>query len=473
MEQEERSLPLCAHDTSKELSKHKSDEAKDAVLVSGSLWHAIWIMSWPLLLLMLSNAVVGVVDVSLAQIFGASSQAAVGVADQIVFLFVALILSISIGTNALVSRALGAREVGLAMITQGQSLLLSGLLGIFLASSSLLLSGNLMHLFVPDLYVAALAKPYLSIYALYFIPFSFLCIVNAGFRADGDARTPLLVVLTMTVINVIGDFWFVYGPWHGLGIRGLACAGLIASISGALIACYKLNHSHLKDSMHKLWPANYSILLKLIKISVPAALQRMAWNFSVFALFYTLRHCPQPTAAIAAWTIGIRVESFLFMPMFALGQAVSSIVGQNLGAKEDERAFRAGWNVSWLGFWAMLICGILLFIFAPRLAAVMTADHYAIAYTTSYLQICALAQPLQAMAMIFNGALQGAGDTRVPMWITIATHWLIRQPLAWLLAITCVLGPKGVWIAMALSSAASGLFNFWRYQSRAWERLRV
>ena len=74
---------------------------------------------------------------------------------------------------------------------------------------------------------------------------------------------------------------------------------------------------------------------------------------------------------------------------------------------------------------------------------------------------------------IFNGALQGAGDTRVPMWITIGTHWIIRQPLAWLLAITYALGPRGVWIAMSLSSAASGLLNLWRYQSRAWERLKI
>jgi putative MATE family efflux protein len=313
----------------------------------------------------------------------------------------------------------------------------------------------------------------LIIYAFYFLPFSFLSIVNAGFRADGDAKTPLLVVLTMTFFNVIGDFWFVYGPLHNLGIKGLAWAGFLSSIIAALVAWYKLNHSDLNGSLNKFLPVDKGILINLVKISVPAAMQRMAWNFSVFALFFTLKHCPGPTAAMAAWTIGIRVESFLFMPMFALGQAVSSVVGQNLGAKEDERAFQAGWNVSWLGFGLMLVCGFLLFLFSPLLASFMTNDHDSITYTISYLQMCALAQPLQAMAMILNGALQGAGDTKIPMWITIGTHWLVRQPLAWILAITCSLGPKGVWIAMALSSAASGLLNFWRYQSRAWERLRL
>src|ERR1700722_3030899 len=196
-----------------------SDPAPRAILVEGSLWHAIWIMSWPLLLLMIGNAVVGVVDINLAQVYGASAQAAVGVSDQVVFLFVALILSVSIGTNALVSRAFGARDRELATHTQGQALLMAMTMGLLLTGCALLFAGYLMHLFTPDANVNALCKPYLTIYALYFIPFSFLCIVNAGFRADGDAKTPLMVVLTMTLINVLGDFWFVYGPLHHLGIK--------------------------------------------------------------------------------------------------------------------------------------------------------------------------------------------------------------------------------------------------------------
>jgi putative MATE family efflux protein len=445
----------------------------EAALVGGNLWHTIWIMSWPLLLLMISNAIVGVVDVQVAQSFGASAQAAVGLADQIVFLFIAAVLAASIGTNALVSRALGAGELDKAIHVQGQALLFALLMGIVTTICSLLFTRNLLQFFSPDPTVSALATPYLAIYALYFLPFCFLCIVNAGFRAAGDARTPLLVVLSMTIVNVVGDYWFVYGPMNYLGIKGLAIAGFIASIVGALVAWYRLNKSLLKHSIKKLLPADYEILGKLVKISTPAALQRLTYNLSSFVLFFTLKHCINPTAALAAWTIGMRVEAFLFMPMFALGQAVSSIVGQNLGARESDRAYRAGWNVAWLGFVSMLICGTVLFITAPSLAAIMTNDHFSQEYTISYLRILAIAQPFQSFAMIFNGALQGAGDTRMPMWITLFTHWVIRQPLAWLLAITCHFGAAGVWTAMSLSAASSGLLNLWRFQSRAWEKLKL
>ena len=473
MEPEGNSSSLCANNASEDLTEHNSENASKAVLVSGSLWHAIWIMSWPLLLLMLSNAIVGIVDVQLAQTFGPSAQAAVGLGDQIVFLFVAVILAASVGTNALVSRAFGARDQEEATASHGQSLMFALWMGTILTIAGCLFSGNVMQWFAPDQLVAKLVQPYLIIYSLYFLPFSFLCIVNAGFRAAGDAKVPLLIVLVMTFVNVAADIWFVYGPLRSLGINGLAMSGFIASIIGASIAWFKLKGSVLKGSMRKLLPVNYPLLLKLIKISVPAALQRITWTMAIFAVFFTLKNCPNPTAALAAWTIGIRVESFLFMPMFALGQAVSSVVGQNLGAQEDERAFQAGWTVSWLGFAIMLVCGALLFIFSPTLARLMASDPDAIKYSTSYLQICALAQPLQAMSMIFNGALQGAGDTRVPMWITIFTQWFIRLPLSWFLAITCTLGPLGVWIAMSLSSAISGLLNLWRYQSRAWERLKL
>lgn len=449
------------------------DKEKQALLVRGNLWQAIWTMSWPLFLLMISNAVVGVVDVQLAQTFGASSQAAVGIADQIVFLFVAAALAASIGTNALVARALGAQEIEKAIRTHGQAILFAILTGACLTVCAILFAGNLMKFFSPDQSVLHLAKPYLIIYALYFVPFCFLCIVNAGFRASGNTKTPLLVVLSMTIVNVAGDYWFVYGPLRYLGIKGLAWAGFFASIVGASVAAYYLCRSILANSLKKLFPIDYHILHQLINISAPAALQRITWTLSVFVLFFTLKHCPDPTAALASWTIGIRLESFLFMPMFALGQAVSSIVGQSLGAHDYDRAYKAGWNVAWLGFSLMLACGALLFFNAPSLAGLMTNDSSALQYTISYLQVCALAQPLQAMAMIFNGALQGAGDTKIPMWITILMHWIVRQPLAWVLAITYSMGPIGAWIAAALSVSGSGLLNLWRFQSRAWEKLKL
>src|SRR5262249_3658094 len=154
------------------------------------------------------------------------------------------------------------------------------------------------------------------------------------------------------------------------------------------------------------------------------------------------------------------------MPMMALGLAVGSIVGQNLGAREVERAFKAGWHVTWIGIWMMLAMAAALIAFASPLAKIMSHDPITIAYTTSYLWVNALGDPFLSLGMVLSGALQGAGDTRNPMWITMTSHWIIRLPLAWVLAIPLAMGPMGVWISMSASIVLLGLCMAWRYQSR-------
>jgi len=193
----------------------------------------------------------------------------------------------------------------------------------------------------------------------------------------------------------------------------------------------------------------------------------------VFILFFILSRCAYPVQAIASWTIGIRVESILFMPLMALSMAVSSIVGQNLGARQDRRAFTAGWHVSWIGVVLMVVLGVFLFLGAGSLAQLMSHDPKTIEFTTNYLRINALAEPFLALGMILSGALQGAGDTRSPMWISITCHWVIRVPLLWLLALKMGYGPTGAWITMAISIIIMGLLMAWRYQSGTWLKVRV
>jgi Na+-driven multidrug efflux pump len=169
----------------------------------------------------------------------------------------------------------------------------------------------------------------------------------------------------------------------------------------------------------------------------------------------------------------MRVEGVVFMPLLALSMSVSSIVGQNLGAKQIERAVKAGWNVTNIGVVLMLILGGIMFLLADRLAAAMSHDVDTIAYVTDYLRVNACSEPFLALGMVLAGALQGAGDTKTPMWIGIATHWIFRMPVALLLVLVLHMGPRGCWIAMASSIVAMGLLTVWRYQSRGWIETRI
>jgi MATE family multidrug resistance protein len=278
-----------------------------------------------------------------------------------------------------------------------------------------------------------------------------------------------------TIVQICGDYLTVVCNWPvpGLGIRGIAISALCASSCAAAVGLTRLSRSPLSKSLGLLFPAHGQTMRRVLKVGLPTAFQRLSWATSVFVVFFVLSHCPSPTAALASWTIGMRVEALILMPMMALGMGVGAIVGQNLGAREIERAFKAGWHVSWIGIWMMIVMAAGLFCFAHPLAMLMSRDVTTIDYTTWYLRINAMGDPFLALGMILSGALQGAGDTRTPMWITMFSHWGLRLPLAWLLSLTFNLGPTGTWIAMSLSVIIMSLLMTWRYQSRAWIKTEI
>jgi len=446
-----------------------------APLAEGSLWRAIWVMSWPLMLMTMTSALIGMTDVYMAGKLGSANQAAVGTSEQVIFLYFVIILSASVGTTALVSRALGADNEKEARKCVAQSLLVSLGLGLLLCLLSWLGSSQILNLLHPPIDILQLGTPYLKIYGFSLIPLSIIWIVNAAFRASGDAKTPLLIVATQTGLNILGDYLCIFQNWPipGLGICGIAGAAVIADVVASVLALYRLSRSRLSIQLAEFFIINTDLIWRFVKISAPSVVQSTLRVLGTYVLFFTLRHCQHATQSIASWAIGMRIEGLIFMPMYALGLAVSSIVGQNLGAKQFERAVQAGWNVTGVGVSLMLLAGTALFLLAEPISHIMSNDADTIAFTTAYLRINAISEPFLAMNFVLGGALQGAGDTRSPMWITILCSWLIRLPLAWILAISCDLGTPGVWIAMTCSMICAGVFMAMRYGSRKWLATRI
>ena len=457
------------------LVDEKADSEAEDVLATGSLWKAIWTMSWPLLLTTTSSSLVGLVDVQMSRELGSAAQAAVGVSEQILFMFMVFIMATGVGTTALVSRAAGARESEEVDRCTGQSLSLSITMGVVLTCLCLWLSGSVISHAgnAPD--VAAAARQYLGFYAFVLIPFSINVIINSAFRAIGRAKAPLLIILVSTSITIAGDYLTIICNWPapGLGLRGIAGSGVLGSCAATIVALYMVLHSPIRNSLKCMLPFSKEYAIRILKVGLPSALNRLSWSLSVFVLFAILRHCDNATCAIASWTIGMRVEALIFMPLLALSLAVSSIVGQSLGAKQIDRAVKAGWQVTFIGIIMMVVLSLALFTGADFLAHHMSKDETTIGYTRSYLQVNAFSEPFLALAMVLSGALQGAGDTRTPMWITIFTNWFVRLPLAWVLAITMHYGPIGAWMAMATSIAMNGVLTTSWYRSKRWIKTTV
>ena len=450
-------------------------EKQKQPLVTGNLWRAIFTMSWPLLLTTIANSFVGICDVYVARFLGANIQAAVGLAEHVLFLFLLFILSVGVGSTAIVSRAFGANDNKAMIHATGQSFTLSIILGIGMTAAATLLGHYVLPFFTPSDQVLVPGRQYLIAYSFMLIPFSFTAIANAAFRAIGDSKTPLYIVSVMTAINIAGDLLTViYGwPVPNLGVLGIAYAALLASTVGTTLAIWAISRSPLRDSLKAIYPIDSKEIIRIARIGIPSALQRLAWSLSVFVVFFILARCPDSVSALASWTIGMRVESFIFMPLMALSLSVASIVGQNLGAGEIDRAFAAGWRVTWIGIWSMVVMGVVLYFAATPIALAMSNEPGTVRYTADYLRINALAEPFLALGMVLTGALQGAGDTKTPMWFTLICNWLIRIPIAYILALLLNMGPNGVWSAMVVSIVIQGFLIAWRYQSKGWLDLRV
>lgn len=385
------------------------------------------------------------------------------------------IFSISVGTTAIVSREFGEGNFAETQKGSAQSILLSIACGLTLALLALTCSKFMLPLFSSSPEVVALGSTYLGLFGFYLIPFSVVCIASASFRAIGDARTPLLIVLFDVIVNIIGDYVTVAGNWPvpGLGIKGIAISGVVANLVAAVVAVYLLAKSPLKFRFAQIQGFDWHMQKRILKIGLPSAVQRSGWAASVFAVFFILARVPDSTAALAAWTIGMRVEGLLFMPMMAFSLAVSSIVGQNLGAKKEDRAMKAGWNVTALGAGSMALLASIMFLFADQIADLMSHDLTTIKFCASYLRINAITEPFLAVAMILMGALQGAGDTKLPMIFSLFCNTFVRLPLAWYLAIVIGMGTDGVWISMAASVTLCAALCTWRFASGEWIKTKV
>jgi putative MATE family efflux protein len=282
-------------------------------------------------------------------------------------------------------------------------------------------------------------------------------------------------MLVSTILNISGDYLTVLHNWPlpGLGVEGIAWSAVVGSSVGACVALAFLLRSPLRSCTFYMHPFIGSVLKRIVKIGIPAALQRLGWGLSTFVIFFILRCLDKPTEALAAWTIGIRVEGLVFMPLMALGLSVSAIVGQNLGAKQEERAFQAGWHVTLIGVVMMLVSCGLLFVFAGPVSDIMTKEHATAEITASYIRYNAIAGPFLALAMVLSSALQGAGDTKTPMVISYIANWAIRLPVAYFFAIIMNMGADGAWLSMTLSVAVMGILTAMRYQSRAWLKTKI
>jgi putative MATE family efflux protein len=448
--------------------------ATDELIISGSLWRAIWQLSWPLYINMMIISIASVTELWVGGKLGSASQAAIGLAGQIWFFMIILVVALSAGTNALVSRFWGAGDLDNAVLAARQSLMFSVFFGISSCLVGLVACRPLLRALGASPEVEELGWRLLRYDMLGQIPITIHWVSNSIFRARGNTITPMCTMALVVALVITLDLTLCIYPFH-FGISALGISWAVASCLGVVLSLYLQSRDRLSACLALNGPGlSKEWFFRIMRIGIPACIQDFAWVGGNFVLLYILARTLHPTASEAAWAIGLRLEETLgSMPIWALATAVSTIVGQNLGAQNPERAARGGWLVTAAGAGYNLVVGITLLLAARPIASLMSTDPLVIEYSTQYFQIVGMSQPFVAAWLILSGAMQGAGYTRWPMVVTVLALVAFRLPLAWLLTVTLGLGPSGTWSSLAASSAVVGAVLIWQFKKGSWKLQKV
>ena len=297
----------------------------------------------------------------------------------------------------------------------------------------------------------------------------FLFLLNAGFRGAGDAPVALRSLMLANGLNILLDPCLIFGlgPFPELGVTGAAVATTIGRSIGVLYLLWYLfgGRGRLQFNVRNLAIVP-SLLARMIRISLGGIAQFFIATSSWIAIIRVV--AMYGSAPIAAYTIAIRLMEFVFLPAWGLGNAAATLVGQNLGAQQPDRAERAVWVASRYNTAFMTVLGLIFFILAPWIIALFTSDPEIRRYGINCLRILGVGYPMYAVGMIVIQALNGAGDTRTPSLLNFVAFWTMQIPLAYWMATSVGMGPNGVFTAIVLSESALTVLGVMVFRRGKW-----
>jgi MATE family multidrug resistance protein len=422
----------------------------------------------------LLSMMVGIVDTFLVGHLGAAPLAAVGLANQWVFMATTLFGAIATGSTALIARFIGAKEPEDANRVLQQSVLAGAFIGIVATTLGLTLARQaVIVLGAPD-DVIDLSTNYLRVVSSIFFFSTLMFIGNASLRGAGDTRTPLYVMLVVNVLNVVVAWTAINGPFGlpRLGVVGSALGATTGRFVGGvlIIAILLKGRSGIQLKLSSLRP-DWDLIRRILRVGLPTGLEQLL--FRIGHMFFARILAELGTVAYAANQVAINALSLSFMPGFGFALAATTLVGQGLGAKEPDAAQQRGYTAYRMGTALMTAIGLFIVLFPSQLMGFFTNEPEVIAVGTTPLRTVGMIQPILAATMIFSGGLRGAGDTRFPMMITAIGIWLVRLPLAYLLALGLDWGLLGAWGALAFDWSLRGVLNFLRFRSGRWKTIEV
>ncbi len=453
----------------------------DRSLVEGPIARAVWKMAWPTALQNALGGLQGIIDHAMVGHYvGFAGNAAIGVSWQIFLVVIVFIASLFTGMGVLVARFAGANQPDKVNRTVYQAFLTAVVLALgILAPLGYVLAPTLLDLVHATPHVKAEALPFLRTMFVFSIGMLLFFMLGGALRAAGDARTPLRLGIWMTALNIAFNVVLIpgYGPVPALGTRGAAIGTVSASLIVSSVAIWMLLRGrlvvHFPSTMSK--APDWSIIKSLFAFGLPAGIQGVAMNIAGVMMLRFIGSLEYSAEAQAAYAVGY-TELFSLITWTSVGLmgSAAAVAGQNLGAGHPERAIRGVHIAARLGIGVAAIVGALFVLIPEHLLGIFGLDDpQVVTLGTQLLRYLAISGFFITVALTYTGGLQGTGDTRSPLYITLVSQVGVPLGICATLQSLGKLEASGVWSAIVLGHLTRCTLSVLRFRQGKWRHIVV
>lgn len=440
----------------------------------GRIGRAILLLSVPMVLEMSMESLLGIVDVFIVAQLGADAIATVGLTESLLTLVFGVAMGLAMSTTAMVARRIGEKDPAGAAKAAVQSLVLGIIVSIPIGIVAIFYTPQLFALMGASDSIIRDGSIYGAIVIGSNVVIILLFLINAVFRGAGDAAIAMRALWISNLLNMAIDPCLVFGlgPFPEMGLEGAAWGTFIGRGAGVVYQLFILFSGRGRVVIQRSeWRIDFRVMWHLLKVSLGGILQFLIATASWLALVRIVAIFG--SAAIAGYTIALRIIIVALLPSWGIGNAAATLVGQNLGAGKPDRAERSVWVTGFVNMVFLGIVTVVFIAFAEPMVRIFSDDEQVVAFGVSCLRFISYGYIFYAYGMVVVQAFNGAGDTFTPTVINIICYWLIQIPLAYWLSMKAGLEADGVFLAITLAESLLAVVAIIAFRRGRWKEQKI
>lgn len=453
---------------------------KDAVLgkqqdfTKGSIRKAIFMLAIPMILEMLMESIFALVDIIYVSQVSVNAVATVGLTESVLTLVYAVAIGLSMAATAIVARRIGEKDEKGANQSAVQVIFLGVFISLIISAIGIIYPKEILSLMGGESSLIEEGFGYTKILLGGNITVMLLFLINAIFRGAGNASIAMWTLILSNGLNIILDpiFIFGFGPIPAYGVEGAAIATTIGRGTAVIVQLFIIFYGVGKIKiLFKDIVLRTVVMMNLIKVSLGGIGQFLIGTSSWVFLMRIMSEFG--SEVLAGYTIAIRIMMFTFMPAWGLSNAAATLVGQNLGAKQPERAEKSVWKTGKYSAYFMGIVSVIYIFLAPTFLSWFSDNPNVVKNGSLCLQIIAAGYIFYGYGMVVIQSFNGAGDTKTPTYINFVCFWLFQLPIAYMSAIWMDFGPIGVFLSITLAEVLIAIIGIWLFKKGNWKTIQV